>query len=537
MEFLQQDSQEQQLKDEFQDILFNSKHTYAVPKEQDLLSSLHLQHKTLSKEEVHRLKTIAEMLRSTDHFRDCVRIYIKIRKDTVDTTMYGQQLQIQKEMNVESLLVFAHLEEELKEKIQWWIQISRIFIKNIFVEEKYLYDQIFSRWFGIAAEDAADQGYLHIVADAAAKLFEFPNSLMISSRRFPQKLEILLPLYQEILYLMPDIDSLFPKDSYLTINLHDHASGLVLQLEQRIKLLLSASERHVLRELSLYPTPGGGIHPLTEYVISYIDLIFVHRKSLSDLIGKLEGSSNPTVQELSTDEFETTPLKHHLIRIIGFLLYNLKYKCKFCDHESLGNLFMMNNVHCIAQKIASLQEIFGYNYLTKLRDKVKEAMTNYLKTSWNVVFYCLRDDRSKSRGKWSSLFDKSNRAVKEKLKNFNFIIKIIYQNQEQWQVPDTQLRKKLHRSILNKLIPAYNHFLEQHKSTIDKLQHPEMYIQYSVKELECKILDMFSSKTFFVTYSSFLVPFIPVPYLYHLNSANDTAITILKITSNLTSSI
>lgn len=493
MEFLQQNSQEQQqLKDEFQDILLNSNHADAVPKKQDLLSSLHLQHKTLSKEDVQRLKTIAEMLRSTDHFWDCVRIYIKTRKDT----MYGQQLQIQKEMNVESVLAFTHLEEEeLKEKIQWWIQISRSFIRNIFVEEKYLYDQIFSLRFGIAA---ADQGYVHIVADAAAKLFEFPNSLMISSRRFPQKLEILLPLYQELLYLMPDIDSLFPKDSHLTMNIHDPASELVLQLAQRIKLLLSASERHVLRELSLYPTPEGGIHPLTEYVISYIDLIFVHRKSLSDLIGKFEDSNNPTVQELiclETDQFQTTPLKHHLVRIIGFLQYNLRYKCKFYDHESLGHLFMMNNVHLIVQKIASsqgLQEMFGHNYLMKLREKVKEAMTNYLKTSWNVVFYCLRDDRSKPRGKWSSVFGKSNIALKEKFKNFNFMIKNIYQNQEQWEVPDAQLRKKLHRSILDKLIPAYIHFLEQHKSKIDKLQHPEMYIQFSVKELECKILDMFS---------------------------------------------
>lgn len=473
MEFLQQDSQEKQLKDEFQNILFDSNHADAVPKKQDLFSSLHLQHKTLSKEDVQRLKNIAELLKSTDYFLDCVRIYIKTRKEAVDTTMYGQQLQIQKEMNVESVLVSAYWEE----KIQWWIQISRIFIKNIFVEEKCLYEQIFSRWFG-----TADQGYVHIVADAAAKLFEFPNSLMISSRRFPQKLEILLPLYQEIMYLMPDIDSLFPKDSYLTINIHHHASGLVLQLAQRIKLLLSASERHVLRELSLYPTPGGGIHPLTEYVINYIDLIFVHRKPLSDLIGKLEGSNDPTVKELicsETDQFQTTPLKHHLVRIIRFLLYNLRYKRKFYDHESLGHLFMMNNVHRIAQKIASsqgLQEIFGYNYLMKLRDKVKEAMTNYLKTSWTVVSCCLRDDRSNPRGKWSSLFDKSNRAVKEKFKKFNFMIKIIYQNQEQWQVPDTQLRKKLHRSILDKLIPAYIHFLEQHKSKIDKLQHPEMYI-------------------------------------------------------------
>lgn len=500
MEFLQQVSQQQQLKDEFQDILLKSKHAVPVlvaddhaPKKQDLLSFLH---QTLSIEDVQRVKSILEMLRSTDHFRDCVRIYIRTRKDTVDT-VYGQQHE--KEMIVESVLVFSYW-EELKEKIQWWIQIAGIFVRNIFVEEKCLCDQIFG---GLGfAEVTADQGFVHIVGDAAAKLFEFPNSLMMSGRRYPQKLEILLPLYQEILCLMPDIDSLFPKDSYLAKNIHDHASGLVLQLAQQIKLLISASERHVLRELSIYPAPGGGIHPLTEYVINYNDLIFIHRKPLSDLIGTLEGSNDPTVQELSCletdDQFQTIPLKHHLIRIIGFLLYNLRYKCKFYDHESLGHLFMMNNVHRIAQKIASsrgLQDIFGYNYMMKLRDKVKEAMTNYLKTSWNVVFCCLRDDRSKPQGKWSSLFSKSNRAVKEKFKTFNLMIKIIYQSQEEWQVPDTQLRKKLHRSILDKLIPAYNHFLEQHKSNIDKLQHPEMYIQYSAKELECKILDMFSFKT------------------------------------------
>lgn len=90
------------------------------------------------------------------------------------------------------------------------------------------------------------QGNVQIIGDAAMKLFEFPDSLL-SICGLPQKLEILLPLHQEMLNIIPILNALFPHGLYLTKNMQDHASDKVCRLRQQLTRLLSVLERQVSR--------------------------------------------------------------------------------------------------------------------------------------------------------------------------------------------------------------------------------------------------------------------------------------------------
>ncbi|KAI5648229.1 hypothetical protein M9H77_34234 [Catharanthus roseus] len=448
--------------------------------------SLHYQdftslHSILSPEDVMVLRGIAEILSSTEYYNDCVQAYIRLRKDIIN--MIYEILE--GKINMEAVREFEY-SEELKQKIQRWIQIAKMCIGNIFVREKVLYQQIFE---GLGSDDDGDSdNFVYIIGNVAAKLFQFPDSVM-ASRRLPQRLDIFLPLNQELLNLMPTVNELFCKNSSLPRNIHAYATGIMSRFSEHMTKALSTSEGHVLRELSMNPTPGGGIHSLTEYVIGYMDLISLHRKSLTDLIATTQALKDPNAPELDSSESDSSPLKHHLIRIIEFLIYNLRYKSKFYEKESLNHLFMMNNIHCVAQKIRSsqsLRELIGIKFLKELTLSVERAKNEYL-SSWDGICCCLRDnERSKSHAKWSFFPWKSARDVKVKLKTFYQKLENVSEIQEEWEVSDPQLTQKLHQSILDMLLPAYSDFIGEFSGHIAKA-----HIKYSVKDLETKVLNMF----------------------------------------------
>lgn len=446
-------------------------------------------HAILSPEDVKILRGIAEILSTTEYYQGCVQVYVGLRKDIIDR-IYEI---LEEKINMEAVLELKYW-EELNEKIQRWIQIAKVCIGNFFVNEKLLYNQIFEGLGG--GRTTVD--FVYIIGDAAAKLFEFPDSVM-ASRRLPQRLEIFLPLNQELLNLMPTVNELFGRNSRLPRNIHACATGIMSRFAEHVNRILSASERHVLRELSMNPTPGGGIHSLTEYVTGYMDLISDHKKSLSDLIltnpapppssDQQHRHHHSTVSEMDYQEPDSSPLKHHLIRMIEFLIYNLKFKSKFYEEECLNHLFMMNNVNSVAQKIRNsqgLQELIGSKFLNKLTSTVEKSMNEYLKC-WDGICYCLREhERSRPQARWSLLSWISSRDVKIKMRSFNQKLENVSQIQEEWEVADEQLKQKLHQSILGILIPAYRSFLDQFSGHIAKLQ-----IKYSVEDLESKVLAMF----------------------------------------------
>lgn len=441
-------------------------------------------HGLLEAEEIECLRAIAQTLNSTNNLQECLLVYTGLRKDTVNLIFEH----LIEKMNSKAVC-FSKNWEEFGDKIQLWIQVAKICVVNIFVEEKSLYEQIFG---GLATIKEGD-GFAHIIGSAAAELFGFADSLMMSLK-MPQRLEILLPLYQDLLDLMPFLNVLFDRDLCLAKNIHACATGILFRIAQHMTRILSASERQVLGELSVIPISGGNIHPMTEYVIHYMELVSDHRNSLTELMLSLEIDAAKT----NYQEHEPTPLKHHAARIIEFLLYNLSYKSSFYEQESLGHLFMMNNIHYVAQRIKTsqrMQEIVDRELYRKLTEKVEQEMLEYVKTTWDRICGCLvRYQRSKSLS--SSIKRKffsanSTKSMKQKFKKFNHRLEDVLQTQAEWAVRDQQLREKLHQCILEKLIPAYCLFLEHFSSRIEKFQYPEIFIKYSVTELYIKILNLF----------------------------------------------
>ncbi|KAK6128059.1 hypothetical protein DH2020_038187 [Rehmannia glutinosa] len=436
---------------------------------------------------VYDLRCIAERMIAAGYLRECIQVYASVRKSAVDASL--------KKLNVEKLSIgdIQRLEwETLETKIRRWIRAAKICVRVLFASERRLCDEIFEG-LGNSADDAC---FMETIKGPAIQLFNFAEAISIS-RRSPEKLFKILDLHDALSDLLPDVETVFESKSSESIRVE--AVEILSRLAEAARGILSEFENAVLREPSKVPVPGGTIHPLTRYVMNYIGLISDYKHTLIELVVSKPStgsrySSDPNVPDMDLSEFEgqASTLSLHLIWIIAILQFNLDSKSKHYKDASLAHLFMMNNVHYIFQKIKlspELREMIGDDYLKRLTGKFRSAATNYQRSTWVRVLYCLRDEGLHVSGSFSSGVSKS--ALRERFKAFNSMFEEVHRTQATWLIPDTQLREELRISIAEKVIPAYRSFLGRFRSHIESGRHPENYIKYSVEDLENAVLDFF----------------------------------------------
>ncbi|XP_022889213.1 exocyst complex component EXO70A1-like [Olea europaea var. sylvestris] len=436
---------------------------------------------------IYDLRCIADRMIAARYLRECIQVYGSVRKSAVDASF--------KKLGIEKLSIgdIQRLEwEVLEAKIRKWIRAARICVRVLFASEKRLCEQIFED-MGTSTDDAC---FMETIKGPTIQLFNFADAISIS-RRTPEKLFKILDLHDALMDLMPDIEVVFESKSSESIRVQ--AVEIVSRLAEAARGILSEFENAVLREPSRVPVPGGTIHPLTRYVMNYISLIADYKQTLMELIVSKPSigsrySNDPNMPDMDFSEVEdqALPLALHLIWIIMILQFNLEGKSKHYKDASLAHLFVMNNVHYIVQKIkgsVELREMIGDNYLKRLTGKFRQSATNYQRSTWVRVLYCLRDEGLHTSGGFSSGVSKS--TLRERFKSFNAMFEEVFRTQATWLVPDTQLREELRISIMEKLIPAYRSFLGRFRSHIESGRHPENYIKYSVEDLENAVLDFF----------------------------------------------
>ncbi|XP_038985391.1 exocyst complex component EXO70A1 [Phoenix dactylifera] len=441
------------------------------------------------------LRSIAERMIASGYGRECVQVYGSARKAVVDLCF--------RQLGVEKLSIgdVQRLEwDALEAKIRRWIRAARACIRIVFASERRLCERVFDGLGGVPGGD--DAPFNETVKGAAIQLFGFAEAISIG-RRSPEKLFKILDLHDAISDLLPDVAALFRSRSSGSI--YTQAAGILSRLAEAVRGILSEFENAVLRDPSKIPVPGGTIHPLTRYVMNYISLISDYKQTLVELIvtcpsassrfaGEDPGAGGP---EIDFPEPENpSPLAAHLIWIIVILQHNLENKANLYKDNALSHLFLMNNVHYIVHKVKGspeLRQLIGDDYLRKLTAKFRQSATRYQRATWVRILYCLRDEGIHVSGSFSSGVSKS--TLRERFRAFNAAFDEVHRTQAAWLVPDTQLREELRISISEKLLPAYRSFLGRFRHHIESGRHPEMYIKYSVEDLEAALSDFFEGCT------------------------------------------
>uniref|UniRef100_A0A0E0M1P5 Exocyst subunit Exo70 family protein n=1 Tax=Oryza punctata TaxID=4537 RepID=A0A0E0M1P5_ORYPU len=449
------------------------------------------------------LHAIASRMAAASYGRECVQVYASVRKPAVDSAL--------RRLGVEKLSIgdVQRLEwEVLEAKIRRWIRAARAAVRGVFASERRLCFLIFhdlplsSSTISTAAATAThDAPFAEAVKGAALQLFGFAEAISIG-RRSPEKLFKIIDLHDAIADLLPDVSDIFAA-SKAGESIYVQAAEIRSRLADAVRGILSEFENAVLRDPSKSPVPGGTIHPLTRYVMNYSSLISDYKTTLSELIVSRpsacsriapEGNENaPSFPDLDlADPDSQLPLAAHLIWIIVVLEHNLESKASLYKDAALSHLFIMNNVHYITHKVKDspeLRALIGDEYLKQLTGKFRLAATRYQRTAWLKILNCLRDEGLHVSGGFSSGVSKS--ALRERFKSFNAAFEEAHRVQSAWYVPDTQLREELRISIAEKLLPAYRSFLGRFRHHIENGRHPELYIKYSVEDLETSVTDFF----------------------------------------------
>ncbi|PKA53576.1 hypothetical protein AXF42_Ash009072 [Apostasia shenzhenica] len=436
---------------------------------------------------VEDLRRIAEQMIAAGHGRECFQVYGSARKSAVELCFRC--------LGIERLSIgeVQRLEwDVLESKIRRWIRAAKVCVRIIFSSERRLSDRIFE---GLAGEDVP---FVEVVKGVAVQLLSFAEAISIGHRS-PEKLFKILDLHDALSDLLPDFAIIFQSRSLESIS--TQVQEIIARLAEAVRGILSEFENAVLREPSKVPVPGGTIHPLTRYVMNYIDFIADYKQTLLQLIVSrpsakswLPGDDHGVVlPEMDLPEPENqSPLASHLIWIIFILQFNIENKAQLYKDAALSNLFLMNNLHYIVQKVKAsleLQQMIGGDYLRKLTAKYRQLATSYERATWVKILQYLRDEGLHVGGSFSSAVSKS--TLRERFKAFNAAFEEVHRIQAMWSVPDSQLREELRISISEKLLPAYRSFLGRFRHHIEGGRHHEMYVKYSAEDLETALSDFF----------------------------------------------
>lgn len=445
------------------------------------------------------LTDIAQRMLAAGYKRECVQVYASIRKNALEETL--------KRLGVERLSIdeVGRMRwEDLEVKIKKWNQSMKVSLRALFASEKRLCDDVFAG----APEKVAGSCFNELGRGPMMQLLSFGEAVAIS-RRSPEKLFKILDMYETLRDLVPEIEEIFCGDACAT--LRADAAGILMRLGECARGTFADFESAIQRDGSKTPVPGGGVHPLTRYVMNYIKFMCDYSDTLKLLFGEKESDlphadegdnslkDSPRYSSRSdrddgserSGSTELSPLAVQTIWITKVLLSNLEEKSKLYKDLSLTYLFLMNNIHYIVQKVKSteVRALVGDDWVRKNTSQVRQYASSYQRAAWGKVLSCLRDEGIHTSGSFSS--GVSKQVLKERFKSFNLAFDEVYKAQMSWVVFDEQLRDELRISISDKILPAYRSFLGRYGHYLETQRHPERYIKYTSDDVEEYLNNLF----------------------------------------------
>ncbi|KAL9265836.1 Exocyst complex component EXO70A1-like protein [Drosera capensis] len=362
--------------------------------------------------------------------------------------------------------------EVLEQKIGNWIHFMRIAVKLLFAAERKVCDQIFE-----GLEKLKDQCFYEVTDGSVELLLSFGDAIT-RSKRSPEKLFVLLDMYEIMRDLHHEIETLFSGEA--CARSRENAFGLTKRLAQTARETFNDFEEAVEKDATKTSVSDGTVHPLTSY------------STLKQLF-----------QEFDSKD-ANSQLASVTMRIMQALQSNLDGKSKQYKDPALIHIFLMNNVHYIVRSVrrSEAKDLLGDDWVQIHRRIVQQHANHYRRTAWAKILSSLSVQGLTSSGGGSSgaaadggsSSGVSRAVVKDKLRQFNALFEELHQKQSQWTVPDTELRESLRLAVAEVLLPAYRSFLKRFGNLVETGKNPQKYIRYSAEDLERMLNEFFEGK-------------------------------------------
>ncbi|XP_057512127.1 exocyst complex component EXO70A1 [Actinidia eriantha] len=365
--------------------------------------------------------------------------------------------------------------EVLEAKIGNWIHFMRIAVKLLFAGEKKISDQIFE-----GSDSLKEQCFADVTANSVAVLLSFGEAIA-KSKRSPEKLFVLLDMYELMRELQPEMETIF--EGKYCMEMRESAVVLTKRLAQMAQETFGDFEEAVEKDATKTAVLDGTVHPLTSYVINYVKFLFDYQSTLKQLF-----------QEFDESDAEER-LTSVTTRIMQALQSNLDGKSKQYKDPALTQLFLMNNIHYIVRSVrrSEAKDFLGDDWVQIHRRIVQQHANQYKRISWSKILQCLTVQAP--GGDSGGNGGLSRAMVKERFKTFNIQFEELHQRQSQWTVPDSELRESLRLAVAEVLLPAYRSFIRRFGPMIENGKNPQKYIRFSPEDLERMLAEFFEGKT------------------------------------------
>ncbi|KAK6925116.1 Exocyst complex subunit Exo70, C-terminal [Dillenia turbinata] len=422
---------------------------------------------------VPALKAIANMLVESNYDRELCLAFIRARKEAL--IEYLTILEVEK-LSIEDVL---NMEWNCSNcMIRRWIWVLKIIVRVYLASEKRLCDKIL-RDFGPISMDC----FLEISKAPMMCLLNFGDAVAIGPHT-PEKLFMLLNMYEVLLDLVPDVNSLFSEEVGCFIRTEFHE--LLKKLGDSAIATFLGFGNIVASRTSKNPFPKGGVHPLTSYCMNYINALTAYSSTINTLLGNKE--QNESVHHFTTSynrggsSGDFSPMTYHLKLIISDLEANLDARSKLYSDDALKHIFLMNNTHYMVKKIqgSDLLDLFGGEWVRDHIRKFQQHATSYQRATWSSILFCLREDGLEHSSQ------NLRATLKEVFKSFNTSFEEVYKIQTGWLVSDRELREHLRLVTSQRVILAYRAFIGRSSNHVG-----DKFIKYTVDELENFLLDLF----------------------------------------------
>ncbi|KAI4305383.1 hypothetical protein L6164_028753 [Bauhinia variegata] len=421
---------------------------------------------------INDLHEIAKRMVAARFGKECAHIYSSCRREFLEESL--SRLGLHK-LSIEDVHKMPW--QDLEDEIERWIKASNVAFRILFPSERRLCDRVF---FGFSS--AADLSFMEVCRGSTIQLFNFTDAVAIGSRS-PERLFRILDLFETMRDLMPELESLF-SDQYCLF-LRNEGITIWKRLGEAIRGIFMELENLIRRDPAKAAVPGGGLHPITRYVMNYLRAACRSRQTLEQVFED-NGLPMKDYPKLDDRVASSSPLSVQIAWIMELLESNLEAKSKIYK-ESLSSVFMMNNGRYIVQKAkdSELGTLLGDDWIRKHTAKVRQYHVNYQRSSWNKVLNLLKVDNG------SMPSNAAAKSMKDKLKLFNMQFDEICRIQSTWFVFDEQLRDEIRISLERILLPAYGNFIARFKNVPELSKHAEKYMKYGVEDIEARINDLF----------------------------------------------
>lgn len=427
---------------------------------------------------IPQLHDLVRRMVEAGHEQQCLKIYRDTRASVLEQSL--------RKLGVEKLTkddVQKMQWEVLEGKIGNWIHFMRIAVKLLFAGERKVCDQIFED-----LDPLGNQCFAEVTMSSVIMLLSFGEAIA-KSKRSPEKLFVLLDMYETMRELLPEIEVIFGGKA--SAEMREAALNLTKRLAQTAQDTFGDFEEAVEKDATKTSILDGTVHPLTSYVINYVKFLFDYQSTLKQLF-----------QENGNGGSSNSQLAVATKRIMSALQTNLDGKSKQYKDPALTHLFIMNNIHYMVRSVrrSEAKDLLGDEWVQIHRRIVQQHANHYRRNAWGKILQCLTVQGLSSSGsgglgtEGSTSSSVSRALLKERFKAFNMQFEELHQRQTQWTVPDNELRESLRLAVAEVLLPAYRQFVKRFGSLIDNGKNPQKYIKYTPEDLDRMLSEFFEGK-------------------------------------------